>query len=122
MDGHGRLARGRDGEEAAAAYLEREGIRVVDRDVRFKQGQVDLVGLDGDRLVIVEVKARRGRAFGMPEEAVHRRKLAKLRELAVAYRQAHPRLGRGLRIDVVAIDLDAAGAPAAIRHLRDVSD
>jgi putative endonuclease len=120
MDGHARAARGRVGEAAAEAHLVGLGLRLVERDVRLRNGQLDLVMLDGDCLVLVEVKARRGDAYGSPQEAVHRRKLQKLRELALTYRQLHPELGRRLRIDVVAVRLDPAGAAAGCQHLVDV--
>lgn len=113
-------ALGHVGEQAAEEYLARAGLRLVERDVRLPRGQIDLVMLDGSRLVVVEVKARRGAGFGLPEEAVDRRKLAKLRALALDYRRLHPGLGQGLRLDVVAVDLDRSGRPREIRHLADV--
>ena len=121
MDGYRRLALGREGERLAAAFLEAAGLTIVERDVRLRNGQVDLVALDGDRLVVVEVKARRGHQFGRPEEAVDWRKLARLRELAETYRTLHPHVGLGLRIDVVAVDIGPAGDAVDVRHIRDVS-
>lgn len=95
-------------------------MRPVARDVRLPNGQIDLVMLDGDALVVVEVKARRGIAFGLPEEAVDASKLARLRRLAAAYRQLNPGLGRVLRVDVVAVELNADGGPGRCRHIADV--
>ena len=120
MDGRGREVRGRAGEAAAERELTRRGLRLVERDVRLAEGQIDLVMLDGDCLVLVEVKARRGAAFGLPAEAVDWRKRRKLRELALAYRQLHPRLGRGLRIDVAAVRLGQGGAAESCEHLVNV--
>ena len=54
-----RQLRGREAEDAAAAYLARAGLAVVDRNVRFRAGELDLVCRDGARWVFVEVKARR---------------------------------------------------------------
>jgi putative endonuclease len=120
VDGHERLARGRVGEAAAERHLVAAGLRLVERDVRLPNGQVDLVMLDGDCLVVVEVKARRGAAYGAPQEAVGWRKQRKLRELALAYRQLHPGLGRRLRVDVAAVHLDTAGAAVSCEHLVNV--
>jgi putative endonuclease len=120
VDGRGRAARGTAAEQAAEVFLRRRGLRPVARDVRLKHGQIDLVMLDGDCLVIVEVKARRGTAFGLPEEAVDWRKLARLVRLAEAYRQLNPRLGRNLRVDVVAVELDREGVAEAFRHIAGV--
>jgi putative endonuclease len=116
-----RAALGRTGEAAAEEWLCHAGMRLVERDVRLRNGQIDLVMLDGERLVMVEVKARRGGDYGPPQEAVTRRKLAKLRELAETYRLLHPRVGRGLRIDVVAVELDRAGLPLRVVHIPAVS-
>ncbi|MDQ6774330.1 MAG: YraN family protein [Candidatus Dormibacteraeota bacterium] len=120
MDGRTRAARGAAAEVAAERYLQRAGMRPVARDVRLPGGQIDLVMLDGDVLVVVEVKARRGTGFGLPEEAVDASKLARLRRLAAAYRRLNPGLGRALRVDVVAIELNADGGPGRCRHIADV--
>jgi putative endonuclease len=120
MDGDRRTALGRAGEAAAETYLVRRGMRLVERDVRLRNGQIDLVMLDGPCLVVVEVKARRGGDFGLPQEAVTRRKLAKLGDLAQTYRLLHPRLGVGLRIDVVAVAMNREGASRGCVHIPGV--
>ncbi|MGI8610055.1 MAG: YraN family protein [Candidatus Dormibacteria bacterium] len=117
MDGHRRAALGTAAEQAAARHLAALGMRIIELDVRLAGGQVDVVAMDGDCLVIVEVKARSSHAFGLPAEAVDYRKRARLRRLAWEYCQLHPGLGRGIRIDVVAVDLDRAGGVAAIDHI-----
>jgi putative endonuclease len=108
------------GELAAEEYLVAQGMRLVERDARLPEGQVDLVMLDGDCLVLVEVKARRGVEFGAPQEAVGWRKLRKLRELALRYRELHPGLGRRLRVDVAAVLLDRRGQAESCEHIVDV--
>ena len=50
---------GRRGEELAAGYLEAQGMRIVDRNWRCPEGEIDIVALDGDALVIAEVKTRK---------------------------------------------------------------
>ncbi|MDQ6748580.1 MAG: YraN family protein [Candidatus Dormibacteraeota bacterium] len=117
MDGHRRAQLGSAAEAAAARFLEEAGLHILELDARLPGGQVDVVAMDGDCLVIVEVKARSSNAFGTPAEAVDRRKRARLARLAVGYARAHPGLGRRLRVDVVAIDLDGDGHPARIEHL-----
>jgi putative endonuclease len=116
-----RRAYGGAGEAAAEQYLLHRGMRLVERDVRLRAGQLDLVMLDGDCVVVVEVKARRGRGFGLPQEAVTWRKRRKLRELAEIYHQLHPRLGDERRVDVVAVDLDRAGQPVRCDHICNVA-
>ncbi|HEY8739236.1 MAG TPA: YraN family protein [Candidatus Dormibacteraeota bacterium] len=117
MDGHRRAEIGTAAEAAAARFLESAGMRIVDLDVRLPGGQVDVVALDGDCLVIVEVKARSSHAFGFPAEAVDWRKRRRLFRLALEYRGLHPALGRDLRVDVVGVDLDSAGVAARLEHI-----
>jgi putative endonuclease len=120
VDGRGRRELGQAGEAAAEAFLRGRGWRLVERDVRLRNGQIDLVMMDGSCLVLVEVKARRGDGFGLPQEAVLGRKLAKLRELAETYHQLHPRLGDERRVDVVAVHLARAGGPPRCEHIPNV--
>ena len=61
---------GRRGEDLAAGYLEAQGMRIVDRNWRCSEGEIDIVALDGDALVIAEVKTRKSLAYGHPFEAV----------------------------------------------------
>ncbi|GMA26495.1 UPF0102 protein [Luteimicrobium album] len=112
---------GRYGEKVAARHVEGRGWRVVDRNWRGPGGELDLVAFDGDVLVVVEVKTRRGLGFGHPAEAVTPVKLARLRRLTAGWLTAHPEVRyRSVRIDVVAVQLPRAGA-ARIEHLEDVA-
>ncbi|TME49550.1 MAG: YraN family protein, partial [Chloroflexi bacterium] len=77
---------GHAGEVAALRHLEGQGFRILARDWRTRLGQIDIVAEDGETLVLVEVKARRGTSFGLPEEAVDARKQRKLRTLLEVYR------------------------------------
>jgi putative endonuclease len=70
--------------------------------VRTPLGQLDLVARDGETLVFVEVKARAGLGFGLPQEAVGFEKMRKLRQLAAYYLQRHPHRGP-VRFDVVGL-------------------
>lgn len=107
---------GRRGEDAAARYLKRRGLRILDRNVRLSRGEIDLVCEpdDGSMLILVEVKAREvKRGFDAPfapaEEAVDREKRERLVELALELKRRHRRLDRPVRIDVVGVDLFAPG-------------
>lgn len=108
---------GRYGEDLAARYLRDRGMEVLDRNWRCEHGEIDLVALDGDCLVVCEVKTRRSTVFGEPVEAVTWRKAARLRRLASAWLANHELRPAGVRIDVVGILRPPAG-PAALRHVR----
>lgn len=111
---------GNAGERLAARYLEEHGLRIIDRQWRGKSGEVDLVALDGEILVIVEVKTRRGRSFGEAEEAVDDAKAERLLTLGEEYTASHPEhRQRYWRVDLVAITLDNDGRLARLTHLPD---
>jgi putative endonuclease len=110
---------GKAGEAAALAHLKEQGFRILARDWRSRLGQIDVVAEDGDTLVLVEVKARRGTTFGLPEEAVDARKRRKLRTLLEMYRAQNHRQKQPCRIDVVGLLLDDNLAVARVEHIRD---
>jgi putative endonuclease len=103
-----RQALGRLGEALVARALAARGYRVRQRNWRCPAGEVDIVAQDGDVLVFVEVKTRRGRAYGTPEEAVTPAKQARLIELAAAYVKQDGWPG-DWRIDVAAVELTPDG-------------
>jgi putative endonuclease len=111
---------GRYGENVAARHLEGRGWQVVDRNWRGRSGELDVVALDGDELVVVEVKTRRGTGYGHPAEAVTPVKLRRLRRLAGEWMTDHPATRyRSVRIDVVAVLVPRSGA-ARLEHLEGV--
>ena len=108
---------GLEGENTAARYLVAQGFKLVARNWRGRSGEIDLVCEDAETLVFVEVKARASTACGGPEEAVDRRKLAKLRQVAAEYLAREQCGERPCRFDVVAVRL-LPGHEAQIQHLR----
>jgi putative endonuclease len=99
---------GRWGEDLAGRHLAARGYEILARNWRCKTGELDLVARDGDGLVFIEVRTRRGEALGTPEESVTPAKQARLIALAEAYVQAHDWPGNW-RIDVVAVEVDRRG-------------
>jgi putative endonuclease len=110
------LPLGRRGERAAEKYLKRNGYRIVARNFRASGAEIDLVAMDGETLVFVEVKTRRSRAAGAPEEAVDERKQLRMRRAAEAFSVQYRTGERELRFDIVAVD--AGGKRLAIELLR----
>lgn len=102
---------GTAGEDHVRRHLERTGWILVETNWRCPVGEIDLVFLDGEELVLVEVKTRRGDAAGSAVEAVSRTKAAKLIKAAEWYVGAHPEhRDRIWRIDVAALQLSTFGA------------
>lgn len=112
-----RRALGIEGEARAAAHLEARGYRILARNARAGRVELDLVAARGRLLVFVEVKTRRSRRAGIPEEAVDFRKRERLVRGAIAWMAQHPGRSGRVRFDVVACECDAAGR-WSIRHLE----
>jgi putative endonuclease len=96
-------ARGRWGEELAAAHYRRLGCEVLDRNWRSPTGELDLVVRDGTTIVFSEVKARRTDRFGPAASAVTSEKQRRIRQLAVEWLRANELRADSIRFDVVAI-------------------
>jgi len=110
---------GRYGEDLAAQHLTAAGMQVLDRNWRCREGELDIVAVDGDALVFVEVKARSGIGFGEPAEAVGPVKARRIRALACRWLLEHrPAGGHDLRFDVVSVVRRRGFAPELV-HLRD---
>lgn len=114
-----RIAVGRHGENVAARFLTESGYEVIERNWRGVRGELDIIALDGDEIVVVEVKTRRGTGYGHPAEAVTPEKIARLRRLAGQWLSEHTTRAASVRIDVLAVVLARSG-PAQVEHLRGV--
>lgn len=108
---------GERGEDAAAAYLERAGMTVVERNWRCSAGEVDIVALDGDSIVLVEVKTRKSTSKGTPEDAITPAKQRRYARLAEAYVQHAGAAETPVRFDVVTLLVISADR-ALLRHHR----
>lgn len=115
------------GEEIAADHLAEAGHLILERRWRSTRGELDLVTIDGDELVAVEVKTRRGLGYGHPFEAVGPQKLHRLHRLLAEYVSGYPGPRIRRRVDVVSVLLPPDDARAAedgvrprVEHLRDV--
>ena len=99
---------GQRGADLAVAHLEELGYVVRERNWRCLAGEIDIVAEEGGCLAFVEVRTRRGREYGTPEESVTPAKQAKLMEVAQTYLQEHSWDG-DWRIDVVAVEMTSRG-------------
>lgn len=111
---------GRAGEGLAASHLSAQGWQIVERNLRLRQGELDIVALDHATLVFVEVKTRRSFVTGVPQAAVTPDKLRRLRRLAGEYLMERSTPHRDVRIDVVAVHAQLDGT-FSIEHLEAVS-
>jgi TIGR00252 family protein len=91
-------------EQIAVRYLQRNCIKIMECNYRNRQGEIDIVGKDGEYIVFFEVKYRKNNASGQPAEAVDYKKQRKICRVADYYRMIH-HIGEfsPVRYDVIAI-------------------
>lgn len=99
----GRLALGASGEARAAAWYEARGYRVLARNWRVREGELDLVLARGSTVVFCEVKTRSSLAYGLPAEAVGPAKQRRLRSLALLWLRTARRAPAEIRFDVACV-------------------
>jgi putative endonuclease len=104
-----RQARGRRGEDLVAHWYTRRGYRVLDRNWRSRQGELDLVVEASGLLVFCEVKTRTSDRFGTPAEAVTREKQLRIRRLAREWMTVTRTRAPQVRFDVASVLLGSDG-------------
>ncbi|MCL2492582.1 MAG: YraN family protein [Clostridiales bacterium] len=112
---------GKQGEEAAASFLEERGYRIVCRNFTCRAGEIDLIAEKPGLLVFCEVKSRGSLAYGMPREAVHAHKIRKIRRVAEWYLVQNGRLSPlpdrlDIRFDVIEVRRTNEGF--GLRHIE----
>jgi putative endonuclease len=100
-----RLALGKTGEDLACRELTRRGYAILARRWRQRAGEIDIIARDGDTIVFVEVKARDGRAFGAPADAVSAAKQRRIAQLATMFLTRNRLTDCRCRFDVVSVDV-----------------
>jgi len=106
------------GEKLAADYLKKREYKIIQRNFRCREGEIDIIAQKGEYLVFVEVRTKRNTAFGTPEESVNLSKREKLISLANAYLQAYDKLPDFWRIDVVAVELGPNNRVLRLEHIE----
>ena len=117
MAAHNEL--GKWGEDTAAAFLEEKGYQIIERDWKSGHHDLDIVAKEDNTLVIVEVKTRRSRLFGDPEEAIDYKKRQSLQSAINHYVKSH-HAGHDVRFDIISI-VGTIGSEPEIDHIKDVA-
>jgi putative endonuclease len=98
---------GQQGERMAERHLEKKGYRIIDRNIRSRFGEMDLIAIDGETLVFCEVRSRGGRCLTQAAESIGANKQRRLIRLAEAYLQERPELAdHACRFDAVLLQKD----------------
>ena len=110
---------GNRGEQLAKDYLKRKGYTFVTQNYRTRLGEIDLIFKQKQTIIFVEVKARKKKATGLPEEAVTPRKIHTITTVAHQYLIEHKLTDKLARIDVVAIEY--TNDSPTIRHIENIT-
>ena len=107
------------GEAEAARFLRRSGWEILETNWHCRYGEIDLIARQGDVLVFVEVKARRTRSFGLPEESITPSKRRRIIRSAHTYLDERQLQAAEWRVDVIAIEGRPGLPPKRLDHYRD---
>ncbi len=109
---------GRDGEQLASRWLQREGFRILATNWRHGRCEIDIVAREKNTIAFVEVKTRRLGPGGRPADAVCGRKRDRMARVAAAWIALHPGERGEFRFDIIEI-VTAPGGPPLVEHRRD---
>lgn len=101
----------------AVRELQKRGYQIFERNFSNRFGEIDIIAKDRDILVFVEVKAKKGVDFGLPEEIINANKLRKIQKMATVYLKGR---NAPCRVDVVAIVLSPTDDIVRLNHYENV--
>ena len=101
-----RLELGKTGEELAYKKIKQLGYKKIIRNYRCPLGEMDLIANDGDTLVFIETKTRKGRSVGYAKEAIDAKKRRQLSKVALFYLKSNKLSEIKARFDVIAVSLE----------------
>lgn len=99
----GRQNLGIKGETLASNFLKKSGYTILSRNYRCRSGEIDIIAMEGDYLVFIEVKTRRGTSHGHPLEAITARKQRQISKVAQCYLAENDLFDTKARFDVVSV-------------------
>lgn len=94
---------GKEGEDEASLYLQKQGYKIIQRNFRCKQGEIDIIAKDKKEYVFIEVKTRQNFHYGAPSEAVDEQKQNHIWKVAEYYIYIHKLENAYIRFDVLEI-------------------
>lgn len=109
---------GKAGEEVALKYLKRKKFKIIKKGFRLYKGEIDVIAYDRKTLVFIEVKTRRSRNFGLPEESVTTAKQRQIKKIAQGFIAFNNLENVECRFDVISLILKKNDG-YFIRHFKD---
>ena len=98
-----KISLGKKGEEVALSYLKSKKYKIIEKNLRNRFGEIDIIAKDKGTLVFIEVKTRTSEAFGTPIQGINERKQERLKQLAMRYLAEKGLIDQEVRFDVLGI-------------------
>ncbi|MCH8556688.1 MAG: YraN family protein [Balneolia bacterium] len=109
---------GRKGEDLAVEWLEKNDIRILERNYHFEKSEVDIIAYNGKQIIFIEVKTRTDNNFAEPEDAVTEAKKQSLYKVAGAWLYERKMEGSPVRFDIISIVLKPGSDEPVIKHFE----
>lgn len=117
MDNYAPHLLGKSGEDAAIRYLRGKNYRIIEKGFRMLRGEIDIIAYDKETLVFIEVKTRRSKDFGLPEESVTSSKQEQITKIAQGYLATHQIRDMECRFDVISL-IKTGKDEYSLRHIK----
>lgn len=109
---------GKQGEQEAVDYLKSKGYKIIERNFSCRQGELDIIATDEEYIVFIEIKTRTNIEYGLPSEAVTKRKLDHMLKTIKYYLYIHHLENANVRIDVIEVFL--TNGYFSFNHLKQI--
>lgn len=115
---------GQKGEDLACKYLRKNGYKIIERNFRLRNAEIDIIGIDistdPHTLAFIEVKTRTSNSYGEPLEAIGYHKLQAMNRAAYYYQMSHPDLPKLLRLDGISVKMNDSGEVLLIDLVKNI--
>ena len=109
---------GKEGEDVAVQYLREHGYKILERNFSCRQGEIDIIGTDGQYIIFFEIKSRSNIKYGLPAESVTKKKIEHILKTAKYYLYKENIEERSIRIDVIEVFIK--NGTNEINHIKQV--
>lgn len=110
---------GKLGEALAVKFLKAKKYKIINKNLFFRSGEIDILAKNGKKLVFFEVKTRTTGTFGYPEEAVNRKKMAKINQTINNYLLKNPKI-KDWQADCLSVTINFSKKTAKIYHIKNL--
>ncbi|MFO7887486.1 MAG: YraN family protein [Eubacteriales bacterium] len=90
-------------EKIVEKYIEKKGYKILESNYRNFIGEIDIIAKNNETIIFIEVKSRKTKKYGLPREAVTKRKIDKIRKCSLLYIRDNNIYNNPLRFDVVEV-------------------